>query len=97
MQENHRHNASDVGVGIRGEPPKARAGVRTCPCLAQDRFFVKVQTQAARGAVLDGSGHAAGEFGNHGFDVEMPLDARLEAGDCLRIGRMLQVVKRAAV
>src|SRR5450631_1922152 len=34
LQENHRHNASDVSVGVRGEPSEARTGARTGSSLA---------------------------------------------------------------
>src|SRR5882762_4886970 len=34
LQEDDRHNASDVGVSVRGKPPVARAGARTCAGLA---------------------------------------------------------------
>src|SRR3981189_3498842 len=34
LQEDDGHNASDVGIGIRGEPSEARAGARTGPGLA---------------------------------------------------------------
>src|SRR6202521_2796614 len=97
LQEDDRHNASDVGVSVRGKPPIARAGARTCPGLAQDRFFVKVQMHAARGAIHDSSGHAVGEFRNHRLDAEMTLDPRLEARDFIGTVRMLQVVERAAI
>src|ERR1700733_11372949 len=76
LQEDHRHDASDIAIRIRGEPSEARPGVRTCPGLAEDRFLVEVQTQAARGAISDGAGHSVREFGNHRLDVEMAFDAR---------------------
>src|SRR6266404_7161257 len=34
LQEDDRHDAPDVGVSVRGKPPVARAGARTCPGLA---------------------------------------------------------------
>src|ERR1700691_3314849 len=34
LQENHGYNASDVSLGIRGEPSVARARARACPRFA---------------------------------------------------------------
>jgi len=61
--------------------------------LAQDRFFVEVQAQAARRAVGNRSA-MRGKLWNHGSMSRWRL--RREIGDA-RAGRMLQIEERAAV
>ena len=57
-QEDDRHYASNVGLGVGGEPSEAGAGVRAGSGLAEDGFFVEIQAHAARRAVFDRAGHA---------------------------------------
>src|SRR5208283_5565053 len=87
----------DAGVGVGGEPSETGSGVRTGSRLAQDFFFVKVEAQTAGGAVLYGSCHAVGNFGNQRSYIELTLDPRLEVRYLFRRRGMLQIVKCSAV
>src|SRR2546427_2538857 len=57
-QEDYRYDASDVGLGVGGEPSVAGAGMGAGSGFAEDGFLVKIQAYAAGGAVFDRAGHA---------------------------------------
>ncbi len=42
LQEDNEYDASNTGVGVRGEPAEAGSVVGAGPSLAQDFFFVEV-------------------------------------------------------
>src|SRR5208337_2591470 len=78
LQENYDHNPPSAGVGVGGKPAEAGAGVRAGPGLAQNFFFVEVETQAACRAVLHRARHAVGDLRDQGRDIQLALDARLK-------------------
>src|SRR6267143_1299574 len=41
-EEDYRHDAPDVGVGVGGEPPEASTGMRAGASFAKDGLFVEV-------------------------------------------------------
>ena len=42
-QEDYRHYASDVGLGVRGKPSETGAGVGAGSGFAEDGFLVEIQ------------------------------------------------------
>src|SRR5579862_7607598 len=89
LQKDHDDDTSDTRVRVGSKPAVAGSLVRAGTGLAEDLFFVEVQSQAARCAVLHRSGHPVREFRNHGSDVKLALDTRLETGNLFWSGRML--------
>jgi len=71
--------------------------VRASPGLAQDRFFVEVQAQAARRAVGNAPAMPPESSGITGSMSRWRFTRGLKIGDCLGTGRMLQIEERAAV
>ena len=76
FEENYYNDASTAGIGVRGKPAEARAGVGAGPGFSEDFFLVEVKTQTASRTILHGAGHANGDFRNQRSDIELPLDAR---------------------
>src|SRR3954466_1549863 len=97
LEENYQYNASNAGVGVRGEPAVARSLVRAGSSLAQDFFFVEVETQAARGAEANRSRHTVRKFRDDRSDIKLALDPGLEIGNVFRLAGMLQVIESASV
>src|SRR3982074_3371032 len=58
LQEHYNDYPTKTGVGIGGEPAKARSSTGTRSGLAENFFFAKVEAQAARGPVLHRAHHA---------------------------------------
>src|SRR6516164_4872547 len=89
LEKHHNHDPAVAGIGIAAKPTKSGAGMRAGSGLAQYLFFIEIYPQAARRAVVDGAGHAVGDFRHQAGNVQMTLDHGLEVRDVKGVHRML--------
>ena len=97
FEKDNYDDVTDVGFSIGGKPSEASAGVGAGSGLAQNFLLFEIDSQAARGAEMNGAFHAIGNFWNQRSDIKTPLHYRLKIRNLFGRRGMLQIIERAAI